>query len=80
MVQLNLALLVIDCDYHVLKIQQVFALQLLQLKTNLFCLMGLIEPDPTTELLICFYPSRRLLLRVAARPRAAIGLHCRPRP
>jgi hypothetical protein len=43
--QLNLALLVLDCDYHFFKIQQVFALQLLQLETNLFRLVGLIESD-----------------------------------
>jgi hypothetical protein len=43
--QLNLALLVLDSDYHFFKIQQVFALQLLQLETNLFGLVGLIESD-----------------------------------
>jgi hypothetical protein len=43
--QLNIALLVLDSDYHSFKIQPVFALQLLQLETNLFGLVGLIESD-----------------------------------
>ena len=45
MAQLNFALLVLDGDYHFFKVQQVFALQLLQLETNLFGLVGLIESD-----------------------------------
>jgi hypothetical protein len=44
-VQLNLALLVLDGDYHFLKIEQVFALQFLQLETKLFSLVRLIESD-----------------------------------
>jgi len=44
-VQLNLALLVLDGDYRVFKIQQVFALQLPQLKTNLFRLIRVIVTD-----------------------------------
>jgi hypothetical protein len=41
----SLTLPVLDSDYHFFKIQQVFALQLLQLETNLFGLVGLIESD-----------------------------------
>ena len=38
-------MLIPDGDYHLGKIQQVFVLQFLQLETNLFSLVGLIEPD-----------------------------------
>jgi hypothetical protein len=41
-VQLNLAPLVLDGDYRVFKIQQVFALQLPQFKANLLRLIGII--------------------------------------
>ena len=58
MAQLNLALLVLDSDYHFFKIQQVFALQLLQLETNLFGLVGSSNPT-TNKLLIICYPSLR---------------------
>ena len=43
MAQLNLALLVLDGDYHFFEMQQVFAMQLLQLETNLLGLVGFIE-------------------------------------
>ena len=36
LMQFNLALLVLDSDYGIFEIKQVFALQLPQLKTNLF--------------------------------------------
>src|SRR5271157_3533197 len=42
LVQLNLAFLVPDGDYRVFEIQQIFALEFPQLKTNFFPLIGVI--------------------------------------
>jgi len=42
LVQFNLTFLVLDGDYRVFKIQQVFALEFPQLKSNFFPLIGVI--------------------------------------
>ena len=49
MVQLNLAIVVLNGDNHFFEMQQVFALQFLQLETNLFSVVGLIESEYSGE-------------------------------